>query len=218
MSCSEVKTCFNIARLYNRTLEEVAQANGIAPPYVIHAGNQLTIPAPGGGTQAPAPAPDPAAPQPTGESPRIPCSVASPWRSSPRKYGTTYIVLAEMNGIANPDVLHVGQVLRVPAPASAPNAYRYWRRAAPAPAPTTGTYTVQRGDSLAIIAAKFNINYFELARLNGISDPDVLHVGHGAAGAGRAATSATGSEEPRRRDQRRRDRPRPAQPIRAASN
>lgn len=38
---------WNIAVQYGRTIQEVAQANGIAPPYVIHAGNHITIPAPG---------------------------------------------------------------------------------------------------------------------------------------------------------------------------
>ena len=165
---------FNIAKQYGRTLDEVAQANGIAPPYVIHAGNRITIPAPGGGTQAPAPAPS-AAPQPTGETTHT-VQRGESLAIIAAQYGTTYIVLAEMNGIANPDVLHVGQVLRVPAPASAP-APTDSGTTAPAPQPTTGTYTVQRGDSLAIIAAKFNTNYIELARLNGITDPNVLHVG-----------------------------------------
>ena len=98
---------FRIAQQYNRTMQEIAQANGISEPYIIHAGNQLIIPAPGGAAPAPAPAP------------------------------------AE----------------------------------APAPQPASATYTVQRGDSLAVIAARFNINYFELAQLNGIANPDVLSVG-----------------------------------------
>ena len=38
----------SIARRYGSTLQEVAQANGISAPYIIHAGNQITIPAPGG--------------------------------------------------------------------------------------------------------------------------------------------------------------------------
>ncbi len=164
---------FNIAQQYGRTLEELAQANGLAPPYVIHAGNQIAIPAPGGGTQAPAPAPAPQ--QPTGEATHI-VQRGESLAIIAAQYGTTYIVLAEMNGIANPDALNVGQVLRVPAPASAP-APTDSGTSAPAPQPTTGTYTVQRGDSLAIIAAKFNVNYLELARLNGIADPNVLHVG-----------------------------------------
>ena len=164
---------FSIAQQYGRSLEEVAQANGIAPPYVIHSGNRITIPAPGGGTQAPAPA-APAPQQPTGET-TYTVQRGESLAIIAAKFNTTYIVLAEMNGIANPDVLHVGQVLRVPAPASAP-APADSGTSAPAPQPT-GTYTVQRGDSLAIIAAKFNVNYLELARLNGIADPNILHVG-----------------------------------------
>ena len=100
------ETLYSVARRYDRTVAEIAGANGLSEPYIIHAGNQLTIPAPGGSSD--------------------------------------------------------------PAPAPAP---------APAPQPATATYTVQRGDSLAIIAAQFNINYFELARMNGIANPDVLRVG-----------------------------------------
>lgn len=165
---------FTIAQRYGRSLEEVAQANGIAPPYVIHAGNQITIPAPGGGAQAPAPAAPTAPQQPAGETTHT-VQRGESLAIIAAQYGTTYIVLAEMNGIANPDVLHVGQVLRVPAPAGT-TAPADSGATAPAPQPT-GTYTVQRGDSLAIIAAKFNTNYIELARLNGITDPNVLHVG-----------------------------------------
>lgn len=163
---------FRIAQQYGRTLAEIAQANGIAPPYTIHMGNFITIPAPGG-TQAPAPAPAPQ--QPTGTS-TYAVQRGESLAIIAIKFNTTYIVLAEMNGIADPNILHVGQVLRVPAPASAP-APTDSGAAAPAPQPATGVYTVQRGDSLAIIAAKFNINYFELAQLNGITNPDVLTVG-----------------------------------------
>jgi len=49
--------------------------------------------------------------------------------------------------------------------------------AAPAPAAATATYTVQRGDSLASIAAAHNTNYLELARMNNLINPDVLYVG-----------------------------------------
>ena len=41
------QTLYSIARLYGRTVAEVAQANGLTEPYTIHAGNQLTIPARG---------------------------------------------------------------------------------------------------------------------------------------------------------------------------
>ena len=167
------ETLFSIALSYGRTVDQVAQANGLAQPYVIHAGNQLTIPGPGGSTQAPAPAPASAPQQPSGTT-TYTVQRGESLAIIAAKFNMNYIDLARMNGIANPDILHVGQVLQVPAPAGTP---------APspggvaAPAPTTGSYTVQRGDSLSSIAQQFNINYFELAQLNGITNPDVLRVG-----------------------------------------
>ena len=166
------ETLFSIARQYGRTVAEVAQANGLTQPYVIHAGNELTIPGPGGAS-APAPAPDPV--QPTGTTTHT-VQRGESLAVIAALYNTTYIELARMNDIADPDILHVGQVLQVPAPAgtAAPTTDE---ETTPVVQPTTGTYTVQRGDSLATIAAQFNMNYFELARLNGITNPDVLRVG-----------------------------------------
>ncbi len=114
---------YTISRQYGRTIQEIAEANGLADPYVIHSGNQLVIPAPGGGAPAPAPAP---AAQPTGTT-TYTVQRGDSLSIIAANFNTTYIVLAEMNGIANPDVLNVGQVLQVPgAPPPAPE---------PAPAP-----------------------------------------------------------------------------------
>ncbi len=168
------ETLFSIATRYGRTVEQVAQASGLSAPYVIHAGNQLTIPPAGGGV-APAPAPAQEQQQPTGTT-TYTVQRGDSLATIAAQFNTTYIELARINGIANPDILHVGQVLQVPAPAGTP-APADSGTAAPAAQPTTGTYTVQRGDSLATIAAQFNINYFDLARLNGITNPDVLRVG-----------------------------------------
>ncbi|MBB1071358.1 LysM peptidoglycan-binding domain-containing protein, partial [Limosilactobacillus reuteri] len=40
-----------------------------------------------------------------------------------------------------------------------------------------GTYTVKSGDTLSGIAGKFNTTYTQLAQLNHISNPNVIHVG-----------------------------------------
>ena len=167
------ETLFSIATRYGRTVNEIAQANGLSAPYVIHRGNQLTIPAAGGVAQAPVSAP--VEQQPSGRT-TYTVQAGDSLALIAAQFGTTYIELAQINGIANPDLLHVGQVLQVPVPAgtAAPSA---GGTAAPTTQPTTGTYTVQGGDSLSSIAAQFSINYFELARLNGIANPDVLRVG-----------------------------------------
>lgn len=177
------ETLFRIALNYGITLAELADANGISAPYVIHTGNQITIPGPDA----------PAAPASTGAQspgPSAPLTTHTVQRGESlaviaARYGLTYVQLANMNGLANPDALHVGQVLRVPLPpqssvqpVSQPSGQPAGQPVSePQPAPATATYTVQPGDSLSTIAARFNINYFELASMNGIVNPDVLSVG-----------------------------------------
>ena len=76
------------------------------------------------------------------------------------KYGTTYQHLAQINGIANPNIIHPGQVLKIDGAA-----------------PAAKTYTVQGGDSLSGIAAKCGTTYQRLAQINGISNPNLIYPG-----------------------------------------
>ena len=86
------------------------------------------------------------------------------------RYGTTYQRLAALNNIANPNLIHPGQVLQLTgsAPASA---------AQPASAPAAQTYTVVSGDTLSGIAARYGTSYQALAALNNISDPNRIYPG-----------------------------------------
>lgn len=79
-----------------------------------------------------------------------------------------YGEIAKLNGIANPNLIRVGQRLTLPGGA-----------AAPAPAPTR-KYVVRRGDTLSTIAQKMLGSagrYMEIARLNRMPDPDRVQVG-----------------------------------------
>jgi lysozyme len=76
------------------------------------------------------------------------------------KYGTTYQHLAQINSIANPNIIHPGQVLKIDGAA-----------------PAAKTYTVQGGDSLSGIAAKYGTTYQRLAQINGISNPNLIYPG-----------------------------------------
>lgn len=73
---------------------------------------------------------------------------------------TTVSALVALNGISDPDKIYVGQVLKIPSSGT-----KYT------------TYTVQSGDSLSKIAARYNTTVSTLAALNGISNPDVIYVG-----------------------------------------
>ena len=76
------------------------------------------------------------------------------------QYGTTYQSLAAINGITNPNLIYAGQVLKLSGSTAAAK-----------------TYTVQSGDSLSGIAAKYGTTYQRLAQINGISNPDVIYAG-----------------------------------------
>ena len=171
---------FKISQRYGVSYLDIAQANNIPAPYNIHSGNQLIIPG-----QQPAtttttqPASQPASQQPAATVTSYVVRGGDSLATIAAKFGTNYIVLAEMNAIANPNVLVVGQVLIVPGPpASTGAAPATTGAAAPATTATTpGTYTVQRGDNLSTIAAKFGTTYIAIAQLNNLANLDVLHVG-----------------------------------------
>lgn len=100
------------------------------------------------------------------------------------RHGTTYQQLAKINGIANPNLIHVGQVIRLAGSAPA---------AAAKPVSGMSTYTVRSGDTLSGIAAKYHTTYQELARINGISNPNLIRVGQVlkiSSGAASAASAA----------------------------
>lgn len=76
------------------------------------------------------------------------------------KYGTTYQILAAVNGIGDPNQIWPGQVLKVTGTAS-----------------QQSTYYVQAGDTLSAIASKFGTTVSSLVSLNHISNPNVIYVG-----------------------------------------
>ena len=82
-------------------------------------------------------------------------------------------------GIAQPFPLADGQPVTEPEPESRARASAPKPSASPSPslpAPTR-TYTVQAGDTLIGIAAKFNTTVAILQALNGIDDPRLIHTG-----------------------------------------
>ena len=83
------------------------------------------------------------------------------------KYGTTVNTLVSLNGISNPNLIYVGEVLKIPATGSDVNVSTA----------STMNYTVQSGDTLSGIAAKYGTTVNTLVSLNGISNPNLIYVG-----------------------------------------
>lgn len=87
--------------------------------------------------------------------------------ASKLSYPGGWQALATANGIANPNLIFPGQVLKV-----------YGGSAGSVSQPTNGkTYTVVRGDTLSGIGAKTGTSWQDIAHLNGISSPYVIYPG-----------------------------------------
>ncbi len=100
------------------------------------------------------------------------------------EYGTSVDALVSLNGIANPDLIVIGQQLTISGEAPPPVAIEQPPAAAqPDPEPSSGTgdgspsYTVQGGDTLSGIASRFGVSLESLVSANGIANPDLIQVG-----------------------------------------
>src|SRR5689334_5802967 len=87
--------------------------------------------------------------------------------------GVSTTELARANDIVDPNVIAAGQVLDVPVPVVAPK---------------VSTYTVHSGDTLSAIATRTGVSAADLARANGIADPNLIRIGQVLTVPGSAAT------------------------------
>ena len=85
-----------------------------------------------------------------------------------RRYGLDVWTLANANGIVNPHHIYVGQRLTIPGSCPAP---------APAPSPSDRVHVVQRGENLTLIAARYGVNAWDIARANGLRNLNFVWVG-----------------------------------------
>ncbi|MEE9369483.1 MAG: LysM peptidoglycan-binding domain-containing protein [Pontiella sp.] len=86
-------------------------------------------------------------------------------------YDTTTASLVEINGLSNPDVLYVGQELRVPAGRSGSSKFTTTKSSGSIK--KGGTYTIKKGDTLSEIAIAAGVGIDDLRSLNGIKGDQI---------------------------------------------
>jgi LysM repeat protein len=136
---------YRISLMYGTTVAAIAQANNITNPSLIYVGQVLIIPVPAPAAPTPAvtgtvtpatPAPTaavtatPVPPSPTGEIVHVVQPGENLFRIS-LQYNLLASVVAAYNGIANPNLIYVGQKIRIPLGATAVVV------STPVPAPTS---------------------------------------------------------------------------------
>ena len=85
-------------------------------------------------------------------------------------YGVTVDALAQLNRIADPNLIFVDQLLQIPGIQSGPEP-------AVQSIPEGGVYVVQPGDTLSALSLRFNVSLESLQEANGITDPNLIYEG-----------------------------------------
>ncbi len=102
-----------------------------------------------------------------------------------RRFGLSVTDLTGANQLADPNTLHKGQVLTIPAPGSTPSAPSTpAATATPVPTAEAGAQTpqvrehvVKAGETLYSIAKRYGVPLDKLADANNITNPSLVHVG-----------------------------------------
>ena len=161
MSYKVVKgdTLSSIAQKFGTTYQELARINGITNPNLISIGQIIKLPCS----------------SPTSSS-TLSYKVVSgdTLTGIAKNFNTTLQELVRINGITNPDLIRVGQIIKVPNSNSNVNTFS---SSISSSSSSTDSYKVVSGDTLTKIAQKFNTTYQELARINGITNPNLIRVG-----------------------------------------
>lgn len=93
-----------------------------------------------------------------------------------KRYGTTVAALVQLNGLKNPNVLLVGQKLKVPCKGQPPVVVK----PPPPPPPAAGEciwVVVKRGDTVSGLAAKYNSTVKLIVEKNGLKNANLIYVG-----------------------------------------
>lgn len=87
------------------------------------------------------------------------------------KYGTTVAEIAGLNGIANPNLIYIGQVLKIDTTndISVVSSDKYETNHI--------ICTIQYGDTLTAIAQKYDVTIQSIVQLNNIANPNLIYAG-----------------------------------------
>lgn len=178
-------TVAELATLYSSTTEAIIEANGLDETALIFAGQGLIIPVRIANPATVTPTNTPLAPvQPSNPSvpPTGPVTSETLYVVQAgdtvsliaRRYNTTVAAIAQLNGIVNPNIIRVGQQLRVPGTGGTTAPVQ---PSQPAQPPAQRTYVVQPGDTLYRISLRFGVALSAIIQRNNISNPNRIFAG-----------------------------------------
>lgn len=170
-----------IARRYGVEPLRIAEANRIAPPYVLYRGQTLVIPGASVPPPQPAELPESTPPLPTGaihivQTGEYLSAIAS-------LYGVSPQAIADANRLTNLSIIYRGQELIIPGAAavipaeSTPTPEPIPQPEPPPCPPPTFTHFVRPGENLLAIASLYGVPPQAIAGCNGLTNPSIVYRG-----------------------------------------
>jgi LysM repeat protein len=167
-------TVASIAGRHGLSTASVLALNGLGWKSLIFPGQVLKLAA--GATPAPTPTAQ--------EGGRYTIATGDTVSRIAAKFGVSVDAVLSANGLSWSSIIYPGQTIAIPAaPVVAPlkieliAATTPTAPAAPAPAPVTSNYTIQAGDTISSIAARFGVSTQAVLDANGLSTSSIIYPG-----------------------------------------
>jgi len=164
-------TLLAIALRYGLTWQSVANANGLSEQSLLQIGETILLPIEDAPIMANAAAVGGQIDSVQGYTVRSGDTLAG----IAGRLGVPWQDLAIANGLAADDILSIGQTLRIPIVADSLGIES--SNGVPAAPTVPQIYTVQKGDTVISIALRYNLDWKELLRKNGLGEQTILSLG-----------------------------------------
>ena len=185
-------TLYGIARRSGMSLNSLLTLNGLSQSSVIYPGQSLTISQ--SDNRVATKSSYTAKPLASGASTSGTYTVQAgdTLYSIARRSGMSLNTLLSLNGLSQSSVIHPGQTLKLSGASNATVASPVSYKSTASSASTSGTYTVQAGDTLYSIARRSGMSLNTLLSINGLSQSSVIRPGQTLSVSGSASqTTAT---------------------------
>lgn len=150
-------TLSQIAINYNTTIEKLVEINNIKNPNLIYAGNKLLVPEKNGYSND----------QENSENKVQDYQIYTVKKGNTLSeiavnYNTTVEKIVSLNNINNPNLIYIGQKIKIPFVRYSGNVI----------------YTIKQGDTLYSISRRYNTTVANLVRINRIKNPNMIYAGN----------------------------------------
>lgn len=178
-------TLSSIASSHNTTTAALTSLNSLANPNLIYVGQVLKL----ANTTTASTSSTSSAASTSSSATTYTVKSGDTLSSIASSYNTTTSTLTSLNNLSNPNLIYVGQVLKVAG--SSTSVSTSTSSSSASQATTSGTYTVKAGDTLSSIASSYSTTTAALASANSISNANLIYVGQVLKVTGTSSSTST---------------------------